>query len=359
MTTNNGNTSAVLDEKIALVSISLGMFGGYRRLNREQIVALGGQLPNSEAVTEGSIKVFPNAPMKPFHTIRRGLFRKVAAKGIKALGSSNVFAVPKAALESIEKEINDADGQYAVERTKLDGHYEDLFEAHVAKNPSAETLIRSKKVDRISAIDKLRFSHAVFSIQPLHREGEDPAKGVAEVIGGFVRQLFDEISADMADLSRNDTFTQKGRAGQKTLRPLKAAVAKMNGFIDLDRRLIGGAIDLVAQVLSTLPKEGWIEDTPGSQSFSTLRKLVETMGDDDVFLAAASKVANGIQAIDVLTPPPAVAPAPTPAAISVAAAVTQTPVPQWPGRVTAARLPPLPGMRKPGGPSNTSLPKLF
>lgn len=371
MTQPINNTSTVLDEKIALVSITLGMFGGYRRLTAENIIALGGQLPDSEAVTEGSIKVFPTAPLKPFQTIRRALFRAVAAKGIKAMGSSNVFALPKSELAGIENEIDVAQVKYSAERTTLEGNYETLFEDHVRKNQKAETLIRSKKVERTAAIAKLRFSHALFSIQPLQREGQDQAKGVAEVIGGFVRQLFEEISSDMADLAESDTF-KKGRAGQKTLRPLKAAVAKMTGFIDLDARTIGAAIDLVAQVISTLPKEGWIEDGPGSSPFSTLRKLVEVMADEDTFIDAASKVANGMTALDVLNPPKAIAPvvvvaqvAPvqtTAPAVSVAlpnTAPKASPPPRQ-GRAPGAPLPVLPGMMKPpGAGAGSNLPKLF
>ena len=83
----------VLNEKLTLVSINISTFSGYRRATREHIAALGGSLPASAAITEGSIKVFPCDGTKALQTVRRGIFRKLQAKGVRALGSQNVFAV--------------------------------------------------------------------------------------------------------------------------------------------------------------------------------------------------------------------------------------------------------------------------
>ena len=83
----------VLNEKLTLVSINISTFSGYRRATRDHIAALGGSLPASAAITEGSIKVFPGDGTKALQTVRRGVFRKLQAKGVKALGSQNVFAV--------------------------------------------------------------------------------------------------------------------------------------------------------------------------------------------------------------------------------------------------------------------------
>ena len=77
----------VLNEKLTLVSINISTFSGYRRATRDHIAALGGSLPASAAITEGSIKVFPGDGTKALQTVRRGVFRKLQAKGVKALGS--------------------------------------------------------------------------------------------------------------------------------------------------------------------------------------------------------------------------------------------------------------------------------
>lgn len=325
MTTQQQITTSVLDEKIALVSISIGMFGGYRRATAGQIEELGGKLPNSNAITEGSIKVFPNDAMKVFQTSRRRLFRDIAAKGVKALGSSNVFAIPKACLAEIEKKIADAANEHAAAKAQLDADYESLFEQHVSKNPEAERIIRGLKVDRVAALARLHFSSSVFSIRPLVREGEDPEAGVAGIVAGLARQLFSEISAEMTDLLDTDSL-KRGKAGQKTLRPIKAAVAKMKGLEFIDPRTVGGCVNLINQVLATLPGQGYIEDVGQSTPFSNLKKLVETLADEESLIDAASRVANGQSASDVLYPKP---PAP------VIVPVLQTVVPVDPVPVVA------------------------
>lgn len=361
----NGITTSVLDDKVALVSISIGMFGGYRRATAEQIIELGGKLPDSKAITEGSIKVFPNDAMKVFQTSRRRLFREVAAKGIKALGSSNVFAIPKSALPDIERKIADAAAEHAAAKADLDANYDALFEGHVQKNLEAESIIRGLKVDRATALAKLHFSSSVFSIRPLVREGEDADQGVAGIVAGLARQLFSEIAAEMVDVLNSDSI-KRAKAGQKTLRPLKAAVAKMQGLEFVDPRTVNGCVSLVNQVIALLPREGYIEDIGGDTPFSTLRKLLEVLSDEDSLVDAASRVANGVSAKDVLFPQP-----PAPVAMPTQAPVEQVqqpavtapvaPVAAMPQRVpsVAPRLPSMPRIPTATAARVTAAPRLF
>lgn len=109
----------VLNEKLALVSVFIKIFSGYRRATREDIAALGGSLPQSSAVTEGSIKVFPVGGINALATVRRQLFRKLQGYGVRAVGSANVFAVPTEALPEIEQVITDAKTQFEVATSAL------------------------------------------------------------------------------------------------------------------------------------------------------------------------------------------------------------------------------------------------
>ena len=301
---NNGTSLSVLDDKISLVSVSIGTFGGYRRATREQIASLGGNLPACKAITEGSIKVYKTEALAVFHSIRRNLFRRLARHGIKALGSSTVFAFPSAELQEITAEIASAQQSFFDERAILDSRFDQLFEEHVAENREAEAVIRLRKFSRSEAIGKLAFASSVFRISPLVREGEDGEQGVMSIVAGLARQLFEEVASEMEDLARNQCFVKNARVGQKTLRPLKAVVEKMQGLTFLDDT-IEGAIRLVNDTLADLPKEGYIEDTAGNKPFSTLRRLVELMSDANELVNAASRVKNGIHHFEVLFPRPA------------------------------------------------------
>ena len=349
----------VLNEKLTLVSINISTFSGYRRATREHIAALGGSLPASAAVTEGSIKVFPGDGTKALQTVRRGVFRKLQAKGVKALGSQNVFAILTDELPEIEKEIAGAQAEYNAERDALEANYEQLFEDHVAANPEAETIIRSLKVDRATVIARCRFSSDVFKIAPFVREGQSEEEGIEGIVRGLGRQLYEEIASEMDKLLKNDAFVQNQRVGQKSLRPLKAAVQKMKKLSFLDPS-VEGAVSLITDILKALPQEGYIQ----GQAFVTLEKLVETVSDTDALLNAASKVKNGIPACDVLFPPMPVVVAPVEEAVAVTPVVVP-PVSVSPQQLVALQPVPAPvapaftkgkDVRLPGNPGQMGLP---
>ena len=138
----------------------------------------------------------------------------------------------------------------------LDQDYETVFEQHVADNPEAATIIRSLKVERAAALAKCQFSHKFFKIVPIGRPG-DADEGVADIVRGLGRQLFEEVAEEMARFADNAAFT-KQRVGQKSLRPIKAVVAKMRGLAFLDPAA-DGAIALVQDTLASLAQHGYIE----------------------------------------------------------------------------------------------------
>lgn len=287
----------VLTDKLTLISVNIATFSGYRRATRDHIKALGGSLPASAAITEGSIKVFPSDGTKDLQTVRRSVFRKLQARGVRALGSQNVFAVLTTDLNEIEKEMEDAKQEFVQKTADLDASYELVFESHVAANPEAEAIIRSLKVDKAVALSKCRFSTDVFKIAPFVRPGQSVEEGIEGMVRGLGRQLYSEISLEMVKLLKNDAF-EKQRVGQKTLRPIKAAIQKMQKLAFLDDS-VNSAVSFIQTIMATLPQEGYIIGQP----FVTLEKLVDTMADVDSFVNAAGKVQNGTHACDVLFPP--------------------------------------------------------
>ena len=286
----------VLNDKVALVSLNVAMPSGYRKATAEHIKAMGGLLPACNAITEGSIKVFPVDGTKDLQSIRRSIFRKLQAHGVRALGSQNVFAVVTDDLPEIEKEIATAEADFAAAVASLDAEYDNIFENHVKANATAEAIIRSLKVDRVEAIARCRFVTSVFKISPFVREGESEEDSVEGIVLGLGRQLYEEVAAEMEKLSKNEAF-ERQKVGQKTLRPIKAAVAKMTKLSFLNPTVLG-AVTLIQDTLKSLPAEGYITGQP----FETLVRLVDILSDTDELVNAASKVTNGIAACDVLYP---------------------------------------------------------
>jgi hypothetical protein len=189
----------------------------------------------------------------------------------------------------------------------------------VAANPEADAIIRSLKVDRVTAIAKCRFSTDVFRIAPFVREGESEEDCVEGIVRGLGRQLYEEISSDMDKLLKNDAFAKNQRVGQKSLRPLKSAIQKMTKLSFLDSS-VEGAITMVSDILKSMPQEGYIE----GQYFVTLERLVEVMSDTDSLLNAASKVKNGVPVCNVLFPPAPVPVVEAPVVEEVVQSATET-----------------------------------
>lgn len=372
---SNATTSAtgsVLTEKVALISINVSIFSGYRRATAEIIQRLGGQLPDSDAITEGSVKVFPGEKLAPLATIRRGLFRKLASRGVRALGSKNVFAVNREDLAEIEDEIEESREEFESERQAVDADYDQNFEDYATKHKPAEAaIIRSLKIERADAMAGIRFATSVFQIAPLMREGEDQEKGVSEIVQGLSRQLYQEVADDMREiLTKNEAFTTHLRVGQKTLRPIRAAMDKLRKLAFLDAS-IDGAIRFIGDTLAALPSSGYIEDSPqGANGFTALRRLMEELSDVDRFINAAGRVANGVSAVDVLFPPAPVAAPPVPPAAAVvaqpapvSAVVAGSGAPSSLGQTQLPRppMPPLPNgfAQGKGAPQSRRVPVLF
>ena len=296
------DTTNVLDDKLALVTVTIKCFSGYRRSTREIIAQLGGNLPDSAAVTEGSIKVFPNDRLNPFATLRRAVFRKVAAKGVKALGSGNTFAIPREALPDIEAILDDASNEFATELNTLEANYDDWFDEHVQNNPEAGSIIRAMGIPKQAALARFGYDSHIFKIVPIAKPGEEE-KNVSTIVQGLARQLFEEVSAEAEKLlEKSDAFTKYQKAGQKTLRPVKDALSKMKGLEFLDSSVTGG-IQLIEEVLSVLPQTGYIEDSGLEKPFSTLRRMLEVMSDVEEFFDSASRIRNGVPVVEVLFPP--------------------------------------------------------
>lgn len=305
----------VLNEKLTLVGLSISVFSGYRRATREHIAALGGKLPSCAALTEGSLKVFPSDGTNALATIRRGIFRKLQAKGVRALGSQNVFAVLTADLPEIEAELIQAKTEFDSELTIFGQQYDQVFEDHVAANHQAEAIIRMMKVEAQTAVSKCRFGSSIFKIAPVVREGQTEEEGVESIVQSLGRQLYEELADSMGKLLKNPAF-ERQKVGQKTLRPIKAELQKLVKLSFLDSSL-DGAVKLVSEVLSVLPKDGYIE----GDAFALLSTLVETLADADAALTAASRVKNGMDVFVVLcnkAPAAAVVEVTAPAEVKIA-----------------------------------------
>lgn len=384
-TNTNGIKETILDENAAQVTVSRSKFGRYRRANQSLIARLGGSLP--ELVTEGSVPIFPPTEAeRRMDSLIRATVREISRYGVKRSGGGTSFIVPVTKVDVVQQLLDATAPKFAACVAEIERDYDRTFDLYVTNvengytdssgkrhlpSPEGAMVVREMRVDRQLAISKYNFEGEITSYAPLNREGRDRAKDVASMVAGLSRQLFNEVSEAMVELLESDSIV-RGKAGQKTLRPIKSALEKLQGFLFVDPRMVKGCIDFIEAVIATLPQNGWIEDKGSDTPFTTLKKLVETLADEDKLLDAASRVANGIKAADVLFPPkPQLKPAPVPVAKAPVATPSVQPA-AYPGMAkptvvvsgavparTAGLLMGIPRSNVPPSPGRVTLARLF
>lgn len=286
-----------LQSKIVLVSITIKSFSGYKRATAEHIQRMGGHLPASKAITEGSIKIFPEDHLKPLTAVRRTVLRKLQSLGIKALNASNVIAIHADDLPAAEKLINEAKGDFDVALDDFVKNYETNFEAHAKANPEAADIIRSLKKDVTDASASFKFFYQFFTIQPKPTQGESEEDSVEALISQLGGQLYEEIAEGVRKVFTSKAI-QLQRVNQRTMNYFHGLASKMEKMQFLDPSL-EGAVKLAKDILGSLPSEGIIS----GNDFLTFFKLAEIMSDAEDFLNAASKVRKGTPPCDVIFPP--------------------------------------------------------
>jgi len=288
---------STLTEKLMVVSFRICQFSGYRHATRELIAKLGGNLPACRAITEGSIKVFPNDGLKQLNTLRRRTQRFFQGLGIQVLGSSVTFAVPASDMAAVEKKVAELEQDFNQAKLDLERDYDDLFEQHVKANHEAEEIIRGLKVEKTAAINKCRFEFNLFRVHAVARAGQTEEESLEGMIRGFSRRLYEEVAEEFSKLSESD-FVTRLRVGQRSLAVIKAQLAKMKRLDFLDDT-VPYAVKAGDELLAMMPKTGFIEGNP----FEVLAKYIEMMSDPDGVLNMASLVRKGVSLLDVLFPP--------------------------------------------------------
>jgi hypothetical protein len=118
------------------------------------------------------------------------------------------------------------------------------------------------------------------------------------MVRGLARQLYLEVADSMSDMLLKHEGYSAGKLSQKSLRIIRAQSKKMNDLTFLHDS-IAGSVQLIEDVLASMPKSGYIE----GRDFAILKRLVSVMADADDMLSAGAKRLSGEAAADVLFPP--------------------------------------------------------
>ncbi len=240
----------ILDNIVILV-LSVSLWTGRKQLREEDLkLADGSELPPQKLASLGSKRVMDPAALAPFSTFKRRAERTVLAVGTRFLGG---YAVPVEKLNDLMAELDVIKGEYNTARINFLSEYDQAVQDWKTQNPGWEKVIASA-VESLEYVEKqLAFRVQTFNINPV--EGHET--GLETEINGLADQLRHEVR-QQARLTWDSSFKGKLEAGQKTVRPIRAMLEKIEGLVFLEPCLN----ELVTGIKSTiagLPKTGPIK----------------------------------------------------------------------------------------------------
>jgi len=255
----------ILDNIVILV-LSVSLWTGRKQLREEDLkLADGSELPPQKLASLGSKRVMDPAALAPFATFKRRAERTVLAVGTRFLGG---YAVPVEKLDGLMAELDVIKDEYNAAKIEFLAEYDQAVQDWKTQNPGWEEVI-ARSVESLEYVRRqLAFCVQTFNINPV--EGHET--GLETEINGLADQLRHEVR-QQARLTWDSSFKGKLEAGQKTVRPIRAMLEKIEGLVFLEP----GLNELVTGIRSTLislPKTGPIK----GGDFAALCGVIHLLG---------------------------------------------------------------------------------
>lgn len=293
----NEQTNAPLDmSAIVYVQVNISVFGGYARSTDDDIEDAGGRAPDTDVLTKGGKHIYPTEYLKSFGANKRNIFRQLSTIGVKAFPKTSVFAIPKAELGNAEAILDDGEEIHNGLAADFEAHYEERLQTFIlGEKDEVQDVIRRSALTKESAMCKFKYSYTTFTPLPVGKNGS--ADGIQN---SLVINLYNEIGYVARELYEKSMFptdassgakTEKN-IGQKTKRPIEAAMTKMQKFTFLHPGIQGGAV-LIDYVLGKTQSSGFLFDEPSVLSKTYFVKLVELMAKPATFRDVAERITAG------------------------------------------------------------------
>lgn len=285
-------TQAAL-EKVALVSVDLSTWSGYKRTSEDELERIGVKLPKNSPLTKGGKKIYPTEYLKEFTNIRKEIERTLRKVGVRALGGGNTHAVPESKVDEINEFLE------AVKlRTDLAiDDFKQNYDVRVADylnsidEPIIKNIISSALIPCSEASKKFGIAWQVFKIIP----AGDPEEGSKSLVSGLTNSLLEEV-AERAQVIWEKSFLGKPKVTQKAIHQVKDLRNKMAGLSFLDPDTINAVVKSMDDTFASLPSTGWIQ----GDDLNILHSVVIRMGQPESLLQHARLVAEGMSTQDAI-----------------------------------------------------------
>ena len=253
-------------DNIAILVLSVSLWTGRKQLRQEDLkLADGSELPPHKLASLGSKRVMDPAALAPFATFKRRAERTVLSVGTRFLGG---YAVPVEKLDELMTQLDIVKDEFTIAKSEFLAEYDQAVQDWKAQNPGWEEVIASA-VEILEYVERqLDFRVQTFNINPV--DGHET--GLDTEINGLAEQLRHEIQ-QQARMTWDGSFRGKLEVGQKTVRPLRAMLEKIEGLVFLEPAL-NELVTGIRSTLATLPKTGPIK----GGDFAALCGVIHLLG---------------------------------------------------------------------------------
>ena len=278
-------------DNIAILVLSVSLWTGRKQLRQEDLkLADGSELPPHKLASLGSKRVMDPAALAPFATFKRRAERTVLAVGTRFLGG---FAVPVEKLDELMTHLDVVKDEFTTTKSEFLAEYDQAVQDWKAQNPGWEEVIACAVESLEYVARQLDFRVQTFNINPV--DGHET--GLETEINGLAEQLRHEIQ-QQARMTWDGSFRGKLEVGQKTVRPLRAMLEKIEGLVFLEPAL-NELVTGIRSTLATLPKTGPIK----GGDFAALCGVIHLLGN----IPEAREIAEQLPVEDEPEEDPAVA----------------------------------------------------
>ena len=253
-------------DNIAILVLSVSLWTGRKQLRQEDLkLADGSELPPQKLASLGSKRVMDPAALAPFATFKRRAERTVLSVGTRFLGG---YAVPVEKLDELMTQLDVVKDEFNTTKSEFLAEYDQAVQDWKAQNLGWEEVIASA-VESLEYVERqLDFRVQTFNINPV--DGHEA--GLKTEINGLAEQLRHEVQ-QQARMTWDGSFRGKLEVGQKTVRPLRAMLEKIEGLVFLEPAL-NELVTGIRSTLATLPKTGPIK----GGDFAALCGVIHLLG---------------------------------------------------------------------------------
>jgi uncharacterized protein DUF3150 len=281
--------------EVFCVNLDIRIWSGRKKLTAADLHLSESSLPPKDLASLGNKRICDPALLKPLHRIEGRARDACQRVGVHFLSG---YGVPKAKAEELVTILGQLRQEFDHEKHALLDSYEQAITDWIAAHPGWEHALKDF-VPRDEAAGKFGFDFQIFAI--LHpfakpdgleeesKTNEANHQGLQRATDGLPEQLYTEIALAASDAWKK-SFAGKLSVTRKALRPIKAALVKLESMRFLDPGRIGTVVCRIRDRIADVPKSGPID----GQALQVIKGIVYVLSDVERLKLYAQHLERGL-----------------------------------------------------------------